>query len=97
MRPNKNFMGPMMKKTIAAVLLPLALSACVDSGPSLTSQEKYVCTQCHKLPFPDKHPAAEWPAVVARMEAYMQANGRRMPTPQEREDIIKFYQARALN
>lgn len=32
--------------------------------------EQY-CTQCHHLPGPGMHTAAEWPAVVARMEGRM--------------------------
>jgi hypothetical protein len=32
---------------------------------------KLACEQCHVLPDPQRHTAAEWPAVVARMEKNM--------------------------
>ncbi|HKW36305.1 MAG TPA: hypothetical protein VJO54_00680 [Burkholderiales bacterium] len=33
---------------------------------------KLACRQCHVLPDPQRHTAAEWPAVVARMEKNME-------------------------
>ena len=33
---------------------------------------KLACEQCHVLPDPQRHTAAEWPAVVARMEKNME-------------------------
>ena len=84
-----------MKKALIATLLLLPLAGCDNSGPTLTNREKFVCTQCHKLPFPDQHSAAEWPGVIARMMAHMQTNNRTMPDAQEQAEIIKFYQARA--
>ena len=33
---------------------------------------RLACSQCHVLPDPKRHTAAEWPAVVARMERNMQ-------------------------
>jgi hypothetical protein len=33
---------------------------------------KLACEQCHVLPDPTRHTAAEWPAVVARMERNME-------------------------
>jgi hypothetical protein len=32
---------------------------------------RLACSQCHVLPDPRRHTAAEWPAVVARMEKNM--------------------------
>jgi hypothetical protein len=44
--------------------------------PELSSAEgrsfKLACEQCHVLPDPLRHTAAEWPAVVARMEKNME-------------------------
>ncbi len=37
------------------------------------------CSQCHVLPDPVQHSAAEWPAVVLRMKRHMVAMG--MPVP----------------
>jgi hypothetical protein len=33
---------------------------------------KLACQQCHVLPDPQRHTAAEWPAVVARMQQNME-------------------------
>ncbi len=84
-----------MKKTILAIMSLIPLAGCTDSSPKLTNREKYICTQCHKLPFPDQHSAAEWPDVIGRMMGHMQANNRTLPDAKEQEEIIKFYQAKA--
>lgn len=85
-----------MKKPITAALLLLPLAGCnIDSGPTLTSREKYICTQCHKPPSPDLHSSAEWPSVITRMLGHIQANNRMMPDAKEQAEILKFYQTRA--
>ncbi|RMH62715.1 MAG: hypothetical protein D6678_00510 [Zetaproteobacteria bacterium] len=28
------------------------------------------CSQCHAPPMPDKHTAAEWPGIIARMQQH---------------------------
>ena len=60
---------------------------------------KLACGQCHVLPDPRRHTAAEWPAVVARMEQNMAwmnrvVGTRRDPTePQLRlDEILGFLQ-----
>ena len=60
---------------------------------------KLACGQCHVLPDPGRHTAAEWPAVVARMEQNMAWMNRvvgtqRDPTePQLRlDEILGFLQ-----
>jgi cytochrome c2 len=60
---------------------------------------KLACGQCHVLPDPRRHTAAEWPAVVARMEQNMAWMNRvvgtqRNPTePQLRlDEILGFLQ-----
>lgn len=84
-----------MKKSSMATLLLLSVSGCGDNYPTLTSREKYICSQCHGLPSPDQHAAVEWPAVINRMVGHMQANNKSMPDDKEREEIINFYQKRA--
>ena len=92
----KPFSGEIaVKKMILLAPLFLSVTGCGNSGPTLTSREKFVCTQCHKLPFPDQHSAAEWPGVIAKMMAYMQANQRAMPDAKEQAEILKFYQTKA--
>ena len=58
---------------------------------------KLACRQCHVLPDPQRHTAAEWPAVVARMQRNMEWMNRVVGTrpvqgePQLRiEDINGF-------
>lgn len=84
-----------MKKILAASLMLLTLGGCGENYPTLTSKEKYICSQCHGLPMADKHTPAEWPAVIDRMIGYMQANGKSTPNAAERDEIINFYQKRS--
>ena len=60
---------------------------------------RLACSQCHVLPDPRRHTAAEWPAVVARMERNMQWMNRVVgskPDPDEPqlkvEEILAFLQ-----
>jgi hypothetical protein len=60
---------------------------------------KLACGQCHVLPDPRRHTAAEWPAVVARMEQNMAWMNRVVGTrhdpaaPQLRlDEILEFLQ-----
>jgi hypothetical protein len=69
--------------------------------PEIFSDEgkafKLACEQCHVLPDPQRHTAAEWPAVVARMEKNMawmnRVVGNRHPPdePQLRIDEINAF------
>jgi len=74
--------------------------------PELFSAEgrsfKLACEQCHVLPDPMRHTAAEWPAVVARMEKNMEWMNRvvgNQPPPDEPqlriEEINAFLVKRA--
>jgi len=53
--------------------------------PELNTQAGRVftrtCSQCHVLPDPRQHTAAQWPAVVARMQLHMRE--RNVPPPGE--------------
>ena len=53
--------------------------------PELNTQAGRVftrtCSQCHVLPDPRQHTAAQWPSVVARMQQYMRE--RNVPPPGE--------------
>ncbi len=61
---------------------------------------RLACSQCHVLPDPRRHTAAEWPAVVARMRRNMQWMNRVVGThpppdePQLRIDAIVGWLAR---
>lgn len=61
--------------------------------------ERY-CNQCHNLPGPGMHTAAEWPAVVARMETRMHMmtgmmGGVAAPTQAEADTLLRYLQAHA--
>jgi len=63
---------------------------------------RLACQQCHTLPDPQRHTAAEWPAVVARMEKNMLWMNRVVgskPDPDEPqlriEEIIAYLQRHA--
>jgi len=90
-----------MKNLFLMILLSLLASGC---GKSVSRDEleknkpgyktaKVFCAQCHKLPFPDQHRAADWPRVVERMEGNIRATHRRMPNQAEREAILGYFQS----
>jgi|GEM_PF-1284863 len=93
-----------MKSAIVLAFLALLISGCGKSADPREEQKKLmqipgyreaklICTQCHKLPFQDQHVPAAWPSVITRMENYIRANKRRMPTEQEREAILGYFQS----
>jgi hypothetical protein len=61
---------------------------------------RLACSQCHVLPDPQRHTAAEWPAVVARMQENMAWMNRVVGTkpvagePQLRTEEINAFLAR---
>jgi len=93
-----------MKATIVLIFLAVIASGCGKSADPREEQKrlmqipgyreaKLICTQCHRLPFQDQHVSAAWPGVIARMENHMRANKRRVPTQEESEAIIKYFQS----
>lgn len=61
----QNMMGDRLPPRINPAILPVPHS----EGARLIEQ---YCTQCHNLPGPGMHTAAEWPGVVTRMNTRMQ-------------------------
>jgi mono/diheme cytochrome c family protein len=62
-------------------------------GPPNTpglSQFKQTCSQCHALPDPHLHTAAEWPGVVDRMRSNMNKMGKPGITDGERDAIVEY-------
>jgi len=61
---------------------------------------RLACNQCHTLPDPQRHTAAEWPAVVARMQENMEWMNRVVGTqpipgePQLRIEAINAFLAK---
>lgn len=54
------------------------------------------CAQCHALPDPAQHSAAQWPGVVARMQHNMAVMGRPAPDPETLARIMAFLEHHAL-
>lgn len=48
------------------------------------------CMQCHQLPNPKQHTAAEWPAVVKRMKRHMRSMGKIVPSDEEAGRIVMY-------
>jgi len=53
------------------------------------------CSQCHALPDPQQHTAAQWPSVVARMEQHMRQSNIPLPGEREIKDIDAFLEQHA--
>jgi len=53
------------------------------------------CAQCHALPDPAQHTAAQWPGVVARMQHNMTVMGRSAPDAETFSLIISFLERHA--
>lgn len=50
------------------------------------------CSQCHALPDPEQHTAADWPAVVLRMKRNMGAMGKPVPAQSTLDAIVVYLQ-----
>lgn len=92
-----------MKSVLMLALVSIALIGCNNKEAQREAERKLmqvpgyreakiICSQCHQMPFSDQHIPSAWPGVIARMESYIQAGKRRMPTPHEREAILNFFQ-----
>jgi len=53
------------------------------------------CSQCHDPPHPRQHVAAEWPAVVDRMQDYSYFAARHAINDQEKAAILEFLKSGA--
>lgn len=53
------------------------------------------CGQCHGVPAPDAHVAANWPPVVQRMVVLMKRSGRAVPADTELRSINEYLQRHA--
>jgi len=84
-------MGNMLPLGIDPAALPMPRS---EGAQSL----QHFCTQCHNLPAPGSHAAAEWPAVVKRMAArehMMSAHdmmGIQAPTDEQLATLLAYLQ-----
>ena len=53
------------------------------------------CSRCHALPDPRLYTAAEWPAIVAKMQGYMKSMGKPVLSDQDKQEIIHYLQKHA--
>jgi len=53
------------------------------------------CAACHVAPLPSAHSAAQWPAVLARMQMRMRSRGYPLLTPEELATLLDYLQAHA--
>jgi hypothetical protein len=51
-----------------------------------------VCSQCHALPDPSTHSAADWPGVFLRMEQNMERMQVTPPSSDEAGDVLTYLQ-----
>lgn len=64
-----------------------------DAGPKIRQGYQLVetyCVQCHQAPNPAQHSAADWPAVVSRMQTYMKQQHRPVPSAADRQRILDY-------
>lgn len=56
---------------------------------------KRTCSQCHALPDPHQHTAAQWPGVVARMQGNMAVMKKVEPNAAQLQKILSFLRQHA--
>jgi cytochrome c5 len=85
--------------TIVNYLKSYALKPATSELPAAESPAailfKQTCTQCHPLPDPKSHTAAEWPAIVERMKSNMEFWHKRVITDEEKSQILTYLEANA--
>ncbi|MDA8423161.1 MAG: cytochrome c [Nitrospiraceae bacterium] len=71
---------------------PGALPAPESKGAVLFRE---TCSQCHSLPDPQLHTAAEWPKVLERMRGNMDAMKKKVISEQDRKTIEEYLMSHA--
>jgi hypothetical protein len=93
---HRNMMQRMMGRALPSAIDPAVLPDLDSPGAQALQQ---VCTQCHNLPDPRLHTAAEWPIVVDRMARRMQMMHGRMgviaPMGEELDIVLAYLQEHA--
>ena len=94
----KRMMQDMMGNMLPLGIDPASLPQPHSEGARLM---QHYCTQCHGLPGPGLHTAAEWPAVVARMVARARIMsdqdmmGIQAPSAKEQATLLAYLQKHA--
>ena len=93
---HRNMMQRMMRGALPPGMDPARLPESDSSGAHLLQQ---FCMQCHNLPGPGLHTAAEWPQVLGRMNMRMQMMGGMMgvaaPDPVQLDILLGYLQRHA--
>lgn len=97
----KEMMQQMMGGMLPPGVKPQELPEPESRGAKLLSTD---CSQCHNLPSPRMHTAADWPHVAGRMlmRERMMARMRGMmmrvkaPTPQDEEALLQYLKTHAM-
>jgi len=79
---------------LQAHAMPVADPGEIGTGADATLYVQ-VCSRCHETPSPSAHTAAEWSAVVGRMDANMPRMGVDPMTADVRARIVSFLESRA--
>lgn len=53
------------------------------------------CSQCHSVPNPNVHVAADWKYILPRMMAHMKSRNRGVPSADEQQLILEYLQKNA--
>ena len=94
----KRMMQDMMGNMLPLGIDPASLPQPHSEGARLM---QHYCTQCHGLPGPGLHTAAEWPAVMARMAARARIMsdqdmmGIQAPSAKEQATLVAYLQKHA--
>lgn len=97
MMPMRGMMQRMMPDLVPPGIEPESLPAPDSRGAMLVVQ---YCWQCHNLPSPNMHAAAEWPQIAERM--YIRAErmsgmmGIEVPTSQDEDTLVSYLKAHAM-
>lgn len=96
----KEMMQRMMPDMLPPGVKPEALPDPGSRGAKLLAR---YCNQCHNLPSPAMHSAAEWPVITSRMFSRMSMMSGMMgmmnvenPSPEERQTIVAYLQVHSM-
>lgn len=91
---------PLVKRGVVALLFLMPMAGCErgeplgpDASPPIADDLlSKKCGVCHAVPGPQAHTAAEWPAVIMRMQSRRTAQGFAPLSDDEVEAITKILQ-----
>ena len=91
--PTKTESDALLRYLQAHAQLPIDPKRYSDLDSPAGRSFQVTCAQCHALPDPGQHTAAQWPEVVARMRHNMTAMGRAVPDSRTLQQILRFLES----